>query len=355
MTQERIARLQKKLTENDLDAYLVEDPVELFYLTGLQLSLGALVVTREKALLIVDGRYYQECSEKSFIPLGKLEEKPMLDFLEAEGVELLGIDQAKTSLEAFRNLETKLKGIDLSSLPSLVSSLRLIKDQEEIALLERSAKANWEIFLKLQEHFVEGMSEKEALGILSHLIFCENKKSFAFDAIIAFGENSAKPHHHCSDRRLKKGDLILVDMGVVCDHYHSDMTRCIFFGGVPEKLKELYEITVQAQRAALRECRAGATYGQLDLAAREVMKIHGVEDLFCHSLGHGIGLETHELPGLSSKSEKKDSLLEEGMVITIEPGLYIPKLGGIRYEDTVVVTKEGYRNFYPEEFSPSTS
>lgn len=345
----RLSRLQRQLKE--LEAYVVEEPIELFYFTQIELSLGRLLVTKKEALLIVDGRYFQECREKSPFPVAKAEETPLFPFLQAHGIKTLGLDEAKTTLAAFAEFEKKGKenGVAIRAIASPVRAVRVLKEEREIALMQRSAEENWSAYLALKGMLKEGMSELEAVSKLRHLVYCENGFSFAFDPIIAFGENSAKPHHHSGERRLKKGDLVLIDMGLCVDHYHSDMTRVFFFGTPLPQLKQLLEIAQKAQRAALAECYPGVSFGKLDQAARAVMAESGVEELFCHSLGHGIGLETHEYPRLSSKAPEKELPLEEGMVITIEPGLYIPEIGGVRYEDTVVITKEGYRNFYKEE------
>jgi Xaa-Pro aminopeptidase len=151
-----------------------------------------------------------------------------------------------------------------------------------------------------------------------------------------------------ADVPLKKGDLVLIDIGVTVDHYRSDMTRVVFYQEADPELERLYQINKEAQGAALQECRPGTRLGALDRAARAVMQTHGVEPLFVHSLGHGIGLETHEYPRLKWDNEDKDLVLEPGMVFTVEPGLYIPEKGGVRYEDTIRITEDGYVNFYPD-------
>jgi Xaa-Pro aminopeptidase len=180
-------------------------------------------------------------------------------------------------------------------------------------------------------------------------IFClENgAEGLSFSPIIAFGPNSAMPHYRSQDAQLKKGDVVLIDIGVVCDGYHSDMTRVLFFEQEDPYLSKLYEIVKRAQHSALQMCRPGTKMGQLDRAARSVMKEEGVEELFIHSLGHGIGLEVHEFPRIKFDGEDKDVVLETGMVFTVEPGLYVPGTGGVRYEDTILITDAGYENFYP--------
>ena len=150
------------------------------------------------------------------------------------------------------------------------------------------------------------------------------------------------PHYKTGDAVLKDGDIVLIDIGVSLNHYHSDMTRVVFFGKPSSELKKLYAVVQESQEAALKICKPGTAVAALDQAARSVMKRENVEKYFVHSLGHGIGIETHEFPRIKDGGEDGKVLLKEGMVITIEPGLYLPGIGGVRYEDMVLITKDGY-------------
>lgn len=154
------------------------------------------------------------------------------------------------------------------------------------------------------------------------------------------------PHYRAGKAKLKKNDTALIDIGVVVNGYHSDMTRVLFFGKPDPLLKKMYPIVKEAQKAALSMCRPGIAVKELDLAARHVMNKYGVEQYFIHSLGHGIGLETHEAPRIKWNGEDKEMLLKPGMVITIEPGLYFPGKGGLRYEDTIIINEQGHENLY---------
>ncbi|MES2122808.1 MAG: M24 family metallopeptidase, partial [Chlamydiota bacterium] len=201
----------------------------------------------------------------------------------------------------------------------------------------------------MQKEIKAGISEKELALIFEVFCLQNGAEAMAFDPIVAFGPNSAMPHYRSQDVPLCKGDIVLIDIGVVREKYHSDMTRVHFFQGADPEMQRLYAIARKAQRKALEHCRPGVRVGMLDEAARDVLRDEGVEELFVHSLGHGIGLETHEYPRIKATGESKDMHLEVGMAITVEPGLYIPGKGGVRYEDTVVITPNGYRNFYPED------
>lgn len=352
MFNERLKKLQKRLAAEKTSVCLIENTTDLFYLTGLHMSAGSLYVTPKTAHLFVDGRYLQAVQEKCPIPSSLSEGKKIELFLEKNlrgGI--FAFDREKTSFaryEKFRQLQLSKKiSFILRPASPFLKEIRAIKDKEELKKMRQSAELLWKGFLHLQRIVKVGMSEKEIA--LAFELFCrkEGAEGLAFEPIIAFGPNSALPHHRAGATVLKKGTLILVDIGVVFQSYHSDMTRVLFPAGSSAFLKKMYGIIQEAQRAALQLCKPGVKVKELDLAARRVMAREGVEERFLHGLGHGIGLETHEFPRLKYNGEDKDVSLEEGMVITIEPGLYFPGKGGVRYEDTIIITKKGYDNLYP--------
>lgn len=222
--------------------------------------------------------------------------------------------------------------------------MRRVKDKQEIRLLGKAANLGTEGFHYVCSKLTEGITEQELAIALE--IFWKEKGSqgLAFSPIIAFGKNSSMPHHRAGATKLQSGDIVLIDIGVLLDYYHSDMTRCVFFGPPQKKLIEIYEIVRQAQEMALAMCRPGVLIEELDRAARSYIASKGHQEHFTHGLGHGVGLQIHEGPSLSQKSADKTLPLEEGMVITIEPGIYLPEIGGVRIEDTVVITDKGHKN-----------
>lgn len=341
----RIKALQKEL---EYDMCVIENPVDLLYLTGVRFSLGILLVAKKGAELFVDGRYIQVASEKAAVKATLVSEKAQVDFCKKHKVKTIGFDSTSTSYESFLKLKKRFASSRLIPLSAPVMPLRLIKEKEEVALMKKSADLLWKGFSYIQNHIKEGMTEKKLAKMFEVYCLESGAEGMAFEPIVAFGPNSAMPHYRAGDARLKKGDLVLIDIGVILNNYHSDMTRIVFFGDVDPKLKKMYEVVREAQKAALKKCKAGVKVKDLDLAARAVMKKAGMEDLFVHSLGHGIGLETHETPRIIFSGVNKDMILKPGMVITIEPGLYVPGLGGVRYEDTVCITKTGYNNFFPD-------
>lgn len=342
---QRVERVGKCLNHLDVDAVYFENPVDLYYLTGLKLSSGRLVVHPRGSRLFVDGRYFQIAQENSPVPSSLESVEAFTSFLKEAGVSRIAFDGAHTPFRRYVQLKSST-GCEWVSADSLFERLRLIKDPEEIALMKKSAALAWKGHEWIVSSLRVGITERELARGFE--IFClENgADKLSFEPIIAFGKNSAMPHYHPQDTRLQSGDEVLIDIGVVLDSYHSDMTRVHFFETQSHEMHSFYEIAKRAFTEALKLCRPQQTFGALDLAARAVMREANVEELFVHGLGHGIGLLTHEFPRIKYTSDSKDVKLEPGMVFTIEPGLYVPGRGGVRYEDTVAITEEGCENFY---------
>ncbi len=344
----RLNKLQTALKNLELDALLVEDSLDLFYLTGLKLSVGKLLISSKDCVLFVDGRYLQIATEKAPCQSFLDSTDQFLGFCSQRAIKKVGFDGRHTSYDQFVKWEHLYSALTFVSAGKFFKTIRAVKDEEEIAKMKKSAALLWRGFEHINTLLKVGITEKEVAK--SFEIFClqNGADGLSFESIIAFGSNGSMPHYRSQNVPLKEGDAVLIDIGVVLDSYHSDMTRVVFFKKEDPYLAKLYAIAKRAQKAALAFCLPGSTFKQLDLAAREVMKQEGVEELFVHSLGHGIGLETHEYPRIKYDNEDKDVVLESGMVFTVEPGLYVPGVGGVRYEDTVVVTANGYENFYPE-------
>jgi len=303
-------------------------------------------VHKKEALLCVDGRYIEAALEKSPVGAVLKKEETIRSFLKKHKVLKLGFDGKFTSYENYLHFK-KWRLAKPVSISSPLEGLRLIKEKEEIEGLKKSAALLWLGFCHLQKHIKAGITEKELARIFEIFSLENGAEALAFEPIIAFGANSAMPHYRAGNTRLKKGDIVLIDIGVVLNTYHSDMTRVLFFGTPDPSLKKMYEVVKESQKAALLKAKPGSDVREMDVAAREVMKKAGMENLFLHSLGHGIGLETHEHPRI--KFDGPSLKLKRGMVITVEPGLYVSGLGGVRYEDTICITETGYKNFFPKQ------
>jgi Xaa-Pro aminopeptidase len=346
-----LKHLQNALKKEKLDGCLIEQPLELFYFTGLKLSAGRLIVHSTDAFLLIDGRYLQIAEEKSPYKTALDSPERFLSFCKSHRIQSLGFDGRHTSYDHFLRLQhwQKKEGMKITLVPStsFFKRIRAIKDKDEIQKLQKSAALLWKGFQFIRASLKQGIKENELSKRFE--IFCLERGAdrLSFEPIIAFGPNSAMPHYRSQETRFKEGDIVLIDIGISVDNYHSDMTRVLFYKKESPYLRRLYEIAKRAQQSVLKLCRPGVKLKQLDMAARQVMCEENVEDLFVHSLGHGIGLEVHEFPRIKFDSEDKDVALESGMIFTIEPGLYVPNIGGVRYEDTILITPTGHKNFYP--------
>lgn len=350
----RVQALRKYLRTNHLDAMIIDDLLNIFYLTGMELSLGTLLVTQNSARLIVDNRYYETCKKQSPVPVFERKEgwlEKLLSQKSFSHLKSLGFDRENSSYAFYQNYKKLLrkvvksnpqrKAITLKPLNNPIRSLRAIKDKEEIQKLKKAAKLGSEGYDYLLTLLKTGATELELAAELEIFWKKKGSKGLGFDPIIAFGPNSSMPHYKPSNAKLKKGVPVLIDIGVNLNHYHSDMTRVPFFGAPSKKMEKIYHVVWEAQEAALAFCKPGTTLKELDSIAREVISSHNFGKYFIHNLGHGIGLEIHEHPFIRGNSKET---LEEGMLVTIEPGIYLPDIGGVRIEDTVLITKKGHEN-----------
>ncbi|MFY7842497.1 MAG: M24 family metallopeptidase [Rhabdochlamydiaceae bacterium] len=340
----RIDKLKAQLNHDE--GLIIYNPIDLFYLTGLELSHGFFVCDNQKATLIVDHRYIQAAQEKSPISVQLLTKEAIK--IAISGVSFLKFDSSTTSYQQYIDWKERFPHLTLIPINHPLAPLRLIKDLGEITNLKKSADLLKKGYQHILNHLKEGISEKELSSLFSSFVIAQGADGLAFDPIIAFGANSAKPHHRAHETRLQKGDLILIDIGVKSAHYHSDMTRCHFFQTDEHPLMSWYEIIKEAQKAALSFCKPGRVLKEVDMAARSVLKKHDLDSYFTHNLGHGVGLQIHEQPRLHFEGDYKEMVLEPGLVFTIEPGLYKEGLGGVRYEDTIVITENGYDSFSGE-------
>ncbi len=363
--QQRLYRLQQVLKESACDALLVEDKTNLYYLTGLELSAGKLLVYAHGAILFVDNRYLELCRKKSPFPVQLLDQPSLesrLSTPELAFIQELAFDSENTSYKNYEQLGKLAKAIEgkrsdknvvkVIPLDAPLKGIRLIKDAQEIELLRKAADLGAQGFDFVCSLLREGISEHELATELEVFWKQRGSKTVAFDPIIAFGENSSMPHYRAGTTRLQKGQVVLIDIGVNLNHYHSDMTRMAFFGQPDPRIVEIHAIVAEAQQAALALCHPGTTLNALDAAARELIKAKGYGSNFTHSLGHGVGLNIHEYPIIRKSEGVANISLEAGMVITVEPGIYLPGVGGVRIEDTVVITPSGHENLTKRSIAP---
>lgn len=343
-TASRLKRLQALLPQFKVDGCIIENPVDLFYLTGLTLSTGTLVIGKTRSRLFVDGRYIEAAKSRADIPVELLEEGKISNYVKGLNVKKIGFDSAWTTYQ--RSLQLRKYG-SVKAIASPLKTIRMIKDTRELHAIRKSAELNYQAFRQIPKYLEVGVTEKEVAKKYELYCLQHGAEAFAFSPIIAFGSNTAYPHHMPSDKKLKVGDAVLVDIGVTVDGYTSDMTRVLFYGVPKPKMRYLYNLVTLAQQEALKLCIPGTPLGKLDTAARKIFADEKMLRHYTHGLGHGLGLEVHEDPRVSWKSADKNLKIEEHMVFTVEPGLYLPKVGGIRYEDTVIITKTKPEVLYP--------
>lgn len=344
------------LEKEGLDYFYISDPPSLYALTGLSLSCGVALLGRKDQALWVDGRYFSHAQKKSPIPVFLLPETTLVTYWQKQKKTFplkVGFNPHTLSVAAYEKLKTsgseKVVWIPSSQ---VLQAWRSVKGEKEIEIMKQAAALNYEGICHLLSYMQEGVSEKELAWEFES--FCRKKgaEKLSFDPMVAFGEGSAIPHWKTSHRKLQKGELVLVDVGIMLQGYAADCTRTFFYGKVDPFLQKLYQVVEEAKQAVFSILKPGLSMRQLDEEARKVMRKQGLEKLFLHSLGHGIGIEVHEFPKIHSVGENEGVLLKENMVITIEPGLYKAEKGGVRLEDTVRITSSGYENFYPSFFSP---
>lgn len=363
--EDRLNHLQESLKAHSIDAYLVEDTINLFYLTGIEMSSGKLLVTTKSFLLIVDNRYFEICKNKAPCPVILAEKDPLSAlFLNSDYnfIKALGIDSETTSHKNFTDMETSLYhlkeqtsgrcNIKLVSMENLVKTFRMIKDSSEIALLKKAGDLGSLGFDYVCSLLKEGITEIEVASELEIFWKKNGGKSIAFEPIIAFGANSSMPHYRSSHKKLEIGDPVLIDIGVNYQNYNSDMTRMAYFGMPPEQISIIYPIVERAQKLAIEICKPGTLIKDIDAKAREFITEQGYGENFTHGIGHGVGLEVHELPNMRYQSDLSRQKLMPGMVITVEPGIYLPKVGGVRIEDTLLITENGHESLTKRSTDP---
>ncbi len=335
---ERLQKLEKLREDAKCDLLFVDESKTLYYLTGIEMSAGRLLVTSKGAELLVDGRYFEMCSARA--PM-----KVTLSSTEIEKERLrtatkIGFDSHQTYYATVQRVAA-VSGAEMIGIDNLHHKLRIVKSDDEIAALKRAAVLGGSGFDYVLTLLKEGITEKQVARALELFWIQEGGDKLAFEPIIAFGKNSSMPHYRSQEVPLKRGDTVLIDIGVTLDHYHSDMTRTVFFGQPSAEMQNIYEVVRVAQQKAMDACIPGMTSAELDAIARDHISSAGYGEEFCHSLGHGVGLDLHELPTLRKIGSAPAVTLQPGMVITLEPGVYVPGLGGVRIEDTVAVTATG--------------
>ncbi len=338
----RRERLRARLDEAGLTALLVVAGVNVRYLTGLVASNAAVLVSADGGgQLVTDGRYAEqaEAALEGVTDLGLVISRED-DWLRARRGELrrLGLESDRISWDRARTLTALLDGVELVPAPGHVEALRACKDAVEEALLRRACEVTVDALSGVVVEDVVGQTERELARRFAELVTEQGGDGLAFPSIVAAGPHAARPHHESTDRPVALGDVLKLDVGAAVGGYAADCTRMFAVGEVPEVLVRVHDVVRRAQRAGVSAVRDGVTAGGVDAACRELIVGEGYGERFTHGSGHGLGLEIHEQPILRAGST---ATLRSRMAVTVEPGVYLPGVGGIRIEDTVLVGERG--------------
>jgi Xaa-Pro aminopeptidase len=343
---ERVERLRAKMAEKELPALLVGNDENRRYLSGFTGSAGFLLITPDRAILLTDFRYTEQAAAQAPDFVIRKLEKGMtkeLDPLQKEfGVTRLAFEAGSTTYATWEGFAKAAAECGISLLPTtdLVEPLRAVKDAEELATIERAVKIADEAVDTVSQRIQPGMTERQVAWEIEKYMREAGAEGLAFEVIVGSGPNGAMPHARPSDRPIAAGEPIVLDLGCIVDGYRSDLTRTVCVGAPDDAYLNIYDIVLRAQEQAEKAILPGMTGGDADKIARDLIAGAGYGEQFGHSLGHGIGLQTHEGPYVRKDGE---DVLREGMVFSVEPGIYLPGQFGVRIEDLVVLEKSGPR------------
>ena len=337
----RMARVRAILHELDIDALLFLDMKNVRYLTGFTGSDGALVIGEKQEILLVDGRYINQARKEVEGPR-VFEYKEKIDgivaILSDDSLRSVGIESQAMNVNTYLNLTEKIGALKLNPLSGQIGALRAVKDEKEIAFIKKAAEISCEALTAVRDLIKPGVRETDIAIELDFLMRRGGAEQVSFPTIVASGANSAQPHAQPGSRAIENGDMVIIDYGAVYCGYHSDET-CTFAVGVKDKKQEkAYSLVKTAHDRALEAVKAGIPCVEIDRIARECIETGKLGKYFTHGTGHGVGLDVHEAPRIATNSEM---VLEAGMVLTIEPGVYIPDLWGVRIEDMILVKEDG--------------
>ena len=345
----RLENLRQKLEEKELDAILISTPENRRHISGFTGSAGYLVVSRDSAVLATDFRYTEQARNQApdfqVVKVGS-DWSWFLETLKEHRLKKVAFESHQMTVATYRQITESLQDLPSANKPALVATtgiveaLRTIKDREELALLQKAIDVADTAMESIAPTIQSGETEREVAWRMEKAMREVGADSLSFDTIVAAGPNGAMPHHRPSDRAIAPGEPIVIDMGAKVGGYCSDISRTVCVGEPDETFRKIYDIVLGAQLTAIATVRVGMNGGDADDLSRAVIAEAGYGDNFGHSLGHGLGLFIHEYPRVGPKS---DHALEEGVVFTVEPGIYLSGWGGVRIEDVVRLEKDGAR------------
>ena len=342
-----INKLKEFLKEKNAAALIMSEE-NICYFTSFHSSNGYLIVTGEKAYFFTDSRYIEAAQNKitscDEVLLLKSMKEELMPFIASLNKNELFVEAERITLSRYTELKSLFSGVTVNGngeLDKKISEIRTVKKDEQVNTIIKAQRIAEKAFDYILTFIKEGVTEKEVALTLEYFMLKNGADALSFDTIAVSGKNSSMPHGVPTDKKIEKGDFITMDYGAVCDFYHSDMTRTVAVGEVSSKQIEVYETVLKAQEEAFRVMKAGVPCKDVDKAARDTIVNAGYGEYFGHGLGHGVGVEIHELPSLNPSS---GAILEVGNIVTNEPGIYLPGEFGVRIEDMALITEDGYEN-----------
>lgn len=335
----KFEKVSTLIENNNLDALLVMSPYNRRYLSDFTGSSGAVVITKDSRYLISDFRYKAqgaaEAKDFEFVLQTKGLLEFVMEFLQEKGIKTLGFEGEHVNFNTYDKLN---RDFDLVPLSGEIEKIRMYKTSDEVALIRKACDIADEAYEHILKYVKPGMSELEVQNEVESYMRKLGASGSSFDMIVASGYRGALPHGTASNKIIESGEMVTLDFGAYYNGYASDITRTFGVGTVSEEMEKVYNIVLDSQLSSLKNIKTGMTGKEADKIARNIITEAGYGENFGHSLGHGLGLEVHEMPAVSKKSE---TILEKDMVITVEPGIYIDDVGGVRIEDDCLVTERG--------------
>lgn len=342
-----IEKLMRAVPDGSDCAFIVSD-INRRYFTGMKSSAGILICFREKAYLLIDFRYIEKARNTvkncEVILLEDLYVQ-IKDIMKKHNAHIISVESEEMTISRLNSFRKNLESYSFDTtdkLSSSIYSMRSVKSDDDIEKMKVAQKFTDDAFTHILDFIKAGRTEKEIALELDYFMLKSGAEALSFDTIALAGKNTSMPHGVPSDYKVQQGDFVLMDFGAVYDGYHSDMTRTVCVGSPTDEMEKVYNIVLSAQKKGIETAKAGIKGVDLDKSARDIIKNAGYGDAFGHSLGHGVGMEIHEFPNASPKSNK---ILPENSVVTVEPGIYIPDKFGVRIEDMVKIVADGCMDF----------
>ncbi|MCU9613845.1 Xaa-Pro peptidase family protein [Caldibacillus lycopersici] len=338
---EKLVKLRSQFSELGIDAILIMSPYNRRYLANFTGSAGVVLISEKDAFFITDFRYVEQANKQAVgfevVQHAGTVTSEVARLCKEKGIQKLGFEENDVTYALYQTLQKEIAA-ELVPVSGVVEKIRLIKTDAEIKILKVAADIADAAFKHILEFMQPGRTEIEVSNELEFFMRKCGATSSSFDTIVASGVRSSLPHGVATNKVIEKGDMVTLDYGAYYEGYVSDITRTVAVGEPSQQLKDIYQIVLDSQLKAMELIRPGMTGKEADAITRNHITEHGYGENFGHSTGHGIGLEVHEGPALSFRS---DIVLQPGMIVTVEPGIYVPGLGGVRIEDDTIITKDG--------------